>query len=165
MLNKNKICVLLIGMLVCFLFLGCSASIEDENQYIDTYDNVQSDSGQKADVVADQYIDRANQIYDQAMEEAMSGFYSEAKENDKEGNLFERLTRGFVRMFYNRYGSLKSMAPGIAVVSVFLGGIIFICSKKNKPRRQFALYGLIIGVPILMLVLVYGIGIFSQMLF
>lgn len=163
MWSKNRISILLLCVISC-LFVSCGSSISNENQYIDTYDKTQNIAEQNAEISANRYEEKVNQIYDQAMDEAMSGFYSEAKEDNGEGNFFDRMTRTLIRMFYNRYGSLKAMAPGIAVVSIFLGGIIFIFSKKNKPRQRFALYGLIIGVPLLLLVLVYGIGIASQIL-
>lgn len=162
MLNKYKIYIYLVGIFICFLCVGCGASIKDENQYVDTYDNVQGVAEQNAEIAANRYLEKSNQIYDKAMEEAMSGFYSEAKEYNEEDNFFERWTRTLVRMFYNRYGSLQAMAPGIAVLSIFVGGILFIFSTNNKPLRRFALYGLIIGVPIFLIILVYGVGAFSQ---
>lgn len=161
MWGKNKIFILLLCVASC-VFVGCSSSIDNENQYIDTYDKTQDIAEQNAEISANRYEEKANQIYGEAMEEAMSGFYSEAKEDNEEGNFFDRMTRMILRMFYNRYGSLRTMAPLVSVMSIVLGGIIFVFSKKNKPRKRFALYGLIIGIPILMIVLVYGIGIANQ---
>ena len=162
MFNRKKCISLLLLMATIWLFVGCGSSISNENEYIDTYDKMQDISEQNAEISANNYQNRMDKIYDEAMEEAMSGFYSEAKDNNEDGNIFDRMTRGIFRLYYNRYGSLKTMAPSIAVISIVSGGIIYLFSAKNKARRKFALYGLIIGVPILMLVLVYGIGIANQ---
>ncbi len=65
--------------------------------------------------------------------------------------------------YYYYYGQIRSWAGPIVVVSVSFGTLLLIFSKGNKRRRQWGLYGLIIGVPLLMVFLVYGVGILNGM--
>lgn len=63
-----------------------------------------------------------------------------------------------LKSFYRVYEGIKSMAGIIISVSVFIGILIFVLSRKNKQWRRLGLYMFVIAIPLLVLLVVYGVG-------
>lgn len=76
-----------------------------------------------------------------------------------------KLSERLLDDFYRVYAGIKSWAPVIAISSIGAGLLILIFSRYNKGMRRFGLYGLVMGVPLVLLVIVYGVGFLNGIFF
>lgn len=112
----------------------------------------QAEAGDRAEKDDAAMRKKAQDEYEEIMEA-----YSDTEKSDK------TVSEQVLSWYYYYYGQIRSWAAPIVAVSVSLGSLLLIFSKGNKRRRQWGLYGLIIGVPLLMVFLVYGIGMLNDM--
>lgn len=113
------------------------------------------------DDFASRNVDQAMKAGDEKEAEAkdtISDLVSKPAEKKKE-SLPEALLKGF----YNTYIQIKLWAPWICIGSFMIGMIIFLAARGNKRARKFGLFGLVIGVPLSMLFIVFGIGFLNGM--
>lgn len=111
-----------------------------------------------------------NNLYDTLEEKVKSDWYSELdriqnKEDTIEikGNLMERIMRSIVNVFYKNMKIIKVSSLLTGLVSFVLGGLIAFLSNLNKGLRRFAISRLMIGIPIILFIFVYGISILIGM--
>lgn len=111
-----------------------------------------------------------NNIYDTLEEKVKSDWYSELdriqnKENTIEikGNLMEKIIYSIVNVFYKNIKIIKVSSLLIGLVSFVVGGLIAFLSNLNKSLRRFAISRLMIGIPIILFIFVYGISILIGM--
>lgn len=64
--------------------------------------------------------------------------------------------------FYDIYEQIRVWAAPISFVSIIIGIMLGIFSKGNKRMQHFGIFGLAIGVPLVMVFIVYGIGILND---
>lgn len=76
---------------------------------------------------------------------------------EMKGPLTERIIRGIANFFYMNIVGIKSGALLIGVISVVLGTIIALSAKLNKKLRKAAIGGLIITIPLVLFIFVFGI--------
>lgn len=62
------------------------------------------------------------------------------------------------------YSEGKKAAPYIGIGSFVMGFLLFLFARGNKRIRKFGLFTLMIGVPLLLIVLVYGAGYLKNIL-
>ena len=62
------------------------------------------------------------------------------------------------------YLLIREYVPYVAVFCVVIGIILAILSRRNKPMRRCAIFGLIIGGPTIAIVFVFGYGFFCSLL-
>ncbi len=121
----------------------------------DTDDNygkeVESRADEKADTAVDNISGFTKNEYDKAVEGS----------SHISSDLGKRLTVRILKAFYRFYEAIKSMAGIMISVSVFIGILLIVLCKKNKQRRRLGLFFFIIGFPLLVLLIVYGIGILN----
>lgn len=119
---------------------------------------------------ASETAEEENNLYDTLEEKVKSDWYSELdriqnKEDiiEIKGNLMERIMRSIVNVFYKNMKIIKVSSLLTGLVSFVLGGLIAFLSNLNKGLRRFAISRLMIGIPIILFIFVYGISILIGM--
>lgn len=97
--------------------------------------------------------DKAEKEYNDKMEEVL-----EINRNQEDG---KSPSEWLFYCYYSAHDQIVVWAAPICVVSIGAGFLLFICATGNKTLRRFALFGLIIGVPVLIIFLVFGVGIWN----
>lgn len=159
MKSKRRVAAVLVVFLMCLIMVsGCGAGDVPVNTSEDTFYNREEGGTQER---AEETNDKLESIYNDAMDRLMA---------DEEGpraegkDIIERLTNSLFGGFYRAYLSFKTMAPFICVVSFAVGLVLFLFSTKNKRLRRLGLFGFIIGLPMVVVFIVYGIGILNGVL-
>lgn len=75
------------------------------------------------------------------------------------GDLPERLLRSIINTFYINMKIIKTTALFIGLLSFTIGGIITIATKLNKGLRRFAVGFLMIMLPAILFIFVFGLSI------
>lgn len=107
----------------------------------------------------------AEEIYDEYSSKIDSEYYSLFDDVENAGKDDRELSERLLDGYYQFYAGIKSWAPVIAISSIGAGLLILIFSRYNKGLRRFGLYGLVIGVPLVLLVIVYGVGFLNGIFF
>lgn len=76
----------------------------------------------------------------------------------QEGNLPERLLQNIVRIFYVNMKAIKGYSFLAGFLSFIMGALIAVMAKLNKGLRRFAIGGLMIGIPCILFLFVYGLA-------
>lgn len=97
---------------------------------------VQDDNG-----LYQQYLDQFNRAEDIPESDSMAG----------------RLSRSLLSSFHAVYTFIKLWAPMIGIFSVAIGVLIAIFSRRNKGLRKFGI-SLAITIPLLLILIVFGVG-------
>lgn len=171
---KKYLLICVISLMSVFLF-GCNQDInkkimEQWDMEVDTtlqspeevVSNVDGDALQQesiAEQVGSEVYDEFESAKDKEYNEGMDKILNQS--GDKNGNA----GRDILIKYYQVYGKLRQFSPYIITVSIFFGTVIAIFSRYNKGLRRFAIYGLIIGVPVVMLMIVYGLGYLNKLFF
>lgn len=155
-------------MLLICIMLSLTACSKNVNEHIrqqynlseqKTESNVYSSGDYIADEQSSKAMDNGNKVYDilyDTSTKQYNSFFSIAGDDDTP------LSKRLVLAVYAAYAEIKHLAPYIGMMSVSVGVLIFIFSKYNKGLRRFALYGLIIAVPCLLLFIIFGYGILAD---
>lgn len=149
---------LLYLIIATILLSGCGYTANNNGffsmeQYEETMEN--------QDKISSRNVEQAMKAGDKKEAEVkntINDLINEPAKKNKE-SLPETLLRGF----YNTYIQIKLWAPWICIGSFMIGMIIFMSARGNKRARKFGLFGLVIGVPLCMLFIVFGIGFLNGM--
>lgn len=146
------LCILLF-VLLCS---GCSFSSEqgtaiEWNQIVEEQEN----EIQKAEEEAyHTFKTNADIIYNEMFEMILG-----SSEEMNEKPLSERLFRGSFQL----YSMIRSMSPMLFVCSMGIGIVLWITARHNKVLRKIGIYGFMIGIPIFLILFVYGFGILMDL--
>lgn len=111
--------------------------------------------------LGENYQSKMDKIYNDAYER----FTDPDSVEEMEGtDIFDKITRNFLSGYHRAYRLFRSMSPVIIVCSISAGILMMKLAKKNKKIRHNGLYIFIIGIPIAVIVIVFGLGIFNGVL-
>ena len=159
-----------IYIMLLMTLTGCSKDVNEHirQQYHIGGQDMESTSYEQDEKITAEYFEHeqssqaeqnGNIVYDVLHDTNLkqyNSFFDMAADDDTP------LAKRFVLVTYGVYAQIKYMAPYIGVASVAIGWIIFFLSKYNKGLRRFALYGLIMGIPLLLIFIIYGYGILAD---
>lgn len=94
---------------------------------------------------SDVYNDISSQNYDNTVKSIMDDTVADG------GNALD-VSRNMVLKFF---ASFKNFAPVIIMISFFCGGVVLLAVKKQKAIRKKAIFVLMIGVPVFVIIIVY----------
>ena len=148
---------------------GCSREVNNKIKELYGYGDIETAADSSdAESMADSYLGRdqqekakenANDIYVPYSEKNYSDYNKLFKTLDNMDGEKMPLAKRLLVYTYGAYGWFKQWAPYIGILSVVIGIFVFRFSCYNKGARRFALYGLIITVPVLLIFIVYGYAI------
>lgn len=133
-------------------------SFQDIDKSIDNVDDEQdaTDIVEKSKDAADE---NAKKTYDAISEKSDEEYY---KGLDKLLTPQEKSDMSLGEMmlynFYDFYLQFKASAPALCIVFIVVGMILYFSARGNKSLKRFGLFGLAIGFPVIILLIVYGIG-------
>lgn len=111
--------------------------------------------------IANERTGDAQSSIDQLYDDAMSRIIEENPSPVEGDNAFERASNIIFGGFYRTYLTIRSAAPLICLGSFAIGLLLFLLASKNKRLKRTGLFVFMIGIPVLMLIIVYGIGILN----
>ena len=173
-------------LFISFLFTGCGeleqGNLKEAGNYATAspMPTISSESKKKGSDVRDEqsareYLDKQEDSNGGAANRAKESEEKIRKDTEKEyyalldkysDNDTETSDRGFIETilyhFYRIYLQIKMYAAPITFVSIIIGSLIAIFCRSNKAMRRFGIFGLIIGVPVIMILMVYGVGILNS---
>lgn len=128
-----------------------SKYVEDINEMIESNETL---TGEKASDYSDQIRNKTDEIYYKALD----GFKNNSR-NKEEG---ETWVQSLLIGFYSTYNSIRLVSPVIFIVSIVFGVIGMLFSRYNKGAKRFFLVAFVIAIPILLIIIVFGIGILNS---
>lgn len=105
-----------------------------------------------------------NDVYDSLQENIKESWNSGFEELEKtteienKGPFMERILRNIANVFYRNMVGIKGWSLLIGLISMVVGIFISVTAKLNKKLRKFAISFLIITIPCLLIVFVFGIA-------
>lgn len=165
----KKIIVTLCILMGCICLTGCGSSKESgvsfeaaimeelEKDEVNLTDMNPNDivnqqmqiAMENAEVSDDVTGERAKEEFQQIMDT-----YGGTEQNDDGKSLGVVM----LKAFYSFYYTLRLYAGPICYVSILVGSILFFFAKGNKSLRKFGLFGLICGVPFMLITLIFLMG-------
>lgn len=142
-------------MVLAFVFLlgACSRGVPNSSE--DTfYGRTKPDAGEAVDA----YSNRMDKIYDEAFERLMDPNVIEELEGD---DLGDKLTRKVLGGYQRTYYAFRTLSPVICTGSMVLGILMMLLSTQNKSIKRTGLFVFVIGIPVTVLLIVFGVGIFN----
>ena len=130
---------------------GLQLSLEEKEQSEDVkgmVDEQMEKSDVQADEVGDEFLTAKEQEYNEILDEALR------EEEAPTISLAKRL----LLWFYDYYTTIRLWGTPVCICSVVVGFVLFLVARGNKGARKFALFGLILGVPLLYVFMVFGVG-------
>lgn len=153
--GKKTAGILIVVIIVC-IASGCSGSVE--NTPLDSfYERSEVDEHE----LVDGYQDKLDKVYQDAYDRLMDPSSVEKMEGT---DGFDRINRMFLKGYYKIYRTFRSMSPIIVISSIVIGWLMMKLSRANKKIRRTGLVVFIIGIPVAVIVAVFGIGIMNGLL-
>jgi hypothetical protein len=137
------------------LLIGCGSGVKNtpDDSF---YERAETDN----DEYVENYDSKSNKIYNDAMDRLLN-----EKPERMEGKDFgDRMTRVVLNGYLRTYYSIRSVAPLLCICSIALGVLIMAFSIHNKQLKRLGLYGFIIGIPVTVVLFVFGVGILNGVL-
>ena len=102
----------------------------------------------------------AAENYDAAKKQMEDIYYKALDRSTKQGGLFdgEPLDQKAYNIFYRTYKLIADNWIFIIGLCWIIGWPMFFLSRKNKIIQRFALFTLIIGIPLVVVLFVWGVG-------
>lgn len=102
---------------------------------------------------------------DKIYNDAFDRFTDPDAAEEMEGtDIFDKVSRKLISGYYRTYRVFRSMSPIIIACSIAIGVLMMVLSRQNKKLKRAGLMIFIIGVPIAVIVAVFGIGILNGVL-
>lgn len=143
------------GMLLFFILIGSLCSCRISNSSDSTFYE-RAEAG--ADETGDAYSKRMEAAYNDAFERLMDSEHVEMLEGD---DLGDKLTRKVLGGYQRSYYAFRTLSPVICIASMALGIMVMFLSTQNKRIMRTGLLVFVIGIPVTILLIVFGVGIFN----
>lgn len=159
-MNGKRI-INIIFFLMLSIFTGCSSAFyeSDISQKFEESSKIDEQLEQnqaREDTFYEAFDNKTETVYYDAMDRILNSSNGEA---DDDITISEYLLKNA----YRGYSTIRSMAPILCLSSIGIGILICIVARHTKSIRKVGIYGFIIGIPLFLLLFVYGIGILSDM--
>ena len=102
-------------------------------------------------------------IYDSLQESIKENWEEGFKDLEKvdeieiKGPLQERIIRSVANVFYSHLFGIKAWSLLIGIISIVIGGFVSVTAKLNKKLRKYAIVVFIVGIPVLLIIFVFGV--------
>ncbi len=129
-----------------------------------TVNNIAQDSfyeraDQNVGEAGENFSDNIDRVYGDALDRLTD---TEQEVEQWEGDdIFDKLTRKILAGWQRGYHTFRTLSPIICIVSITMGILIFTIARKNKRIKRAGLFVFIIGIPVAVLIAVFGIGVFN----
>lgn len=134
---------------------------ESKNEVTDDGDTAQEHIDKNKEENPSRAETTKNKLYadaDAEYNEIMERYANTDSASDDDRSIAEIL----LSTYYDFYEKIRIWAAPISFVSMIIGIFLAIFAKGNKAVRRFGIFGLAIGIPTLMVFLVFGVGILND---
>lgn len=104
---------------------------------------------------------QADEIYDSISKKTEDSYYSAFEKIETTEGESGTADKWLWGLAFGVYQNFIHYIPGIIIVSVFSGFVLFGIARQNKKVQRFAIFGLVIGVPAMIIALYIGIALWS----
>lgn len=165
---KQKFIIMMI--LSCLFLSGCSHL----NPFVPKYNNEESETDNKPDEYmksVEESLEKKNELENDYATNFAKNF--QKKTEDIYFNAMENLTKpsnkddgeslptSLLKSFYATYYKIRLASPFIIIGSIIFGSLGALFSRLNKGAKRFFIVAFVILIPLLTLLIVYGIGILN----
>lgn len=105
---------------------------------------------QTAESVYDRIKDKASNDYNEAFDTLNS-----TETGDVNMDFVDKILRWIWNAFDGLYDIFKGIFPLAFSTPIIIGILILLIIRKNKAIQKFAIFGLIIGMPVVLLIIIY----------
>ena len=77
------------------------------------------------------------------------------------GKTANKIVANILLSVYGVYSVIKRLSPAIAAISIVTGIIMIVVARRNKPVQRRGLYLFIIGIPLILGIIIFGVGILN----
>lgn len=152
-IGSRKLLIYGILQFLAIFLMGCG------NQSDIYGDKFYEEMEEEAVIFEEEASEKADRIYQDAMERLMS---NEDVEEMEGTDIFDKLRRRLLRNSWKTYNVIRVNAPMVVAWSISVGILIIVFSTHNKQLRRFGLVAFVIGIPAAIIIIVFGIGIFNE---
>lgn len=131
----------------------------EQDKYMDEIDGMLDENEKLTDKKANEFSEQFKYKTDSVYYNAIDKYTTQ----NTGSRANESPVASFLRGFYSTYNDIRLLSPVIFLVSFVFGIVGILFSKYNKGARRFFLIAFVITIPLLVLVIVFGIGILNDM--
>lgn len=119
---------------------------------------------------ADQGIEESGERYSENMDKIYGDTLDRLMDTDEEveqwegKDIFDKTTRKVLTGWQRAYHTFRTLSPMICVISICLGILMYRFFKTDKGIRKVGLFTFVIAIPLVVIVIVFGVGIMNGML-
>lgn len=119
---------------------------------------------------ADQGTEESGERYSENMDKIYGDTLDRLLDTDEEveqwegKDIFDKTTRKVLTGWQRAYHTFRTLSPMICVISICLGILMYRFFKTDKGIRKVGLFTFVIAIPLVVIVIVFGVGIMNGML-
>ena len=119
---------------------------------------------------ADQGTEESGERYSENMDKIYGDTLDRLMDTDEEveqwegKDNFDKTTRKVLTGWQRAYHTFRTLSPMICVISICLGILMYRFFKTDKGIRKVGLFTFVIAIPLVVIVIVFGVGIMNGML-
>lgn len=119
---------------------------------------------------ADQGTEESGERYSENMDKIYGDTLDRLMDTDEEveqwegKDIFDKTTRKVLTGWQRAYHTFRTLSPMICVISICLGILMYRFFKTDKGIRKVGLFTFVIAIPLVVIVIVFGVGIMNGML-
>lgn len=130
---------------------------QETDEYIKSVDENLKRNEELIEEKAENYVDQFNQKNESVYYNALNKYRTPSNDNSNED-----LITWILKKLYGGYNKFKLLSPYIFWASIAFGIIGVLFSRHNKGARRFFIVSFIITIPVLILIIVFGVGIYND---
>lgn len=119
---------------------------EEEEKQLEYYREQQELAKENSDIMTDAVKEKVN--------ERVDDLFTEVENRDREAKY--SVEEIIYLTLYRFYYDIKNNALVIGLFSFFIGGLMFLLCNGNRGWKKFGLWGLMIGIPVILVIFVFG---------
>ena len=119
---------------------------------------------------ADQGTEESGERYSENMDKIYGDTLDRLMDTDEEveqwegKDIFDKTTRKVLTGWQRAYHTFRTLSPMICVISICLGILMYRFFKTDKGIRKVGLFTFVTAIPLVVIVIVFGVGIMNGML-
>ena len=119
---------------------------------------------------ADQGTEESGERYSENMDKIYGDTLDRLMDTDEEveqwegKDIFDKTTRKVLTGWQRAYHTFRTLSPMICVISICLGILMYRFFKTDKGIWKVGLFTFVIAIPLVVIVIVFGVGIMNGML-
>lgn len=107
------------------------------------------------------YSNKVDEIYNEAYDRFTEPGYSEEMEG---ADIFEKVSRYLLGGYHRIYRVFRTNSSHILITSLVIGFGMMGLARKNKKIQRTGLVVFVIGIPAIIIIVVFGVGILNDVL-